>query len=349
MAERLHGLQQSRTLRRIVCATDLTVRSTAAWERAASLARRTGARLTLLHVIDPGQPERVARMRANRAYVELLSQADLAFGSAAGFIDVAVRRGNVRDIITRTADEWDADLIVLAAPKSRRLDSIVGTTAERLVRTAKRSVLVVRREMKGGYRQVAIAADLSSASLPMIRTAVRLGALDGACATVVHAVHPSYDGMMRAVGLGELTVERYQRSSQEGARQRLQTMIADTGLLPENTRVIVRSDPAATAIRAVIEHERPELLAIGASRWFLLKRLLIGSVADRLLRAALCDVLVIPRRPAVLKLGAPIAVASDGLTPVPVRPDITAVARFVPVPRRLQQHDRADRQARAHE
>jgi hypothetical protein len=99
----------------------------------------------------------------------------------------------------------------------------------------------------------------------------------------------------------------------------------------------------------VIEHERPELLAIGASRWFLLKRLLIGSVADRLLRAALCDVLVIPRRPAVLKLGAPIAVASDGLTPVPVRPDITAVARFVPVPRRLQQHDRADRQARAHE
>jgi nucleotide-binding universal stress UspA family protein len=203
--------------------------------------------------------------------------------------------------------------------------------------------------MKGGYRQVAIAADLSSASLPMIRTAVRLGALDGACATVVHAVHPSYDGMMRAVGLGELTVERYQRSSQEGARQRLQTMIADTGLLPENTRVIVRSDPAATAIRAVIEHERPELLAIGASRWFLLKRLLIGSVADRLLRAALCDVLVIPRRPAVLKLGAPIAVASDGLTPVPVRPDITAVARFVPVPRRLQQHDRADRQARAHE
>jgi nucleotide-binding universal stress UspA family protein len=203
VAERLHGLQQSRTLRRIVCATDLTVRSTAAWERAASLARRTGARLTLLHVIDPGQP---ARMRANRAYVELLSQADLAFGSAAGFIDVAVRRGNVRDIITRTADEWDADLIVLAAPKSRRLDSIVGTTAERLVRTAKRSVLVVRREMKGGYRQVAIAADLSSASLPMIRTAVRLGALDGACATVVHAVHPSYDGMMRAVGLGELTV-----------------------------------------------------------------------------------------------------------------------------------------------
>ena len=118
-------------------------------ERAASLARQTGARLTLLHVIDTRQPERVARMRANRAYVELLSQADRAFGSAAGFIDVVVRRGNILEIIATSAREWDADLIVVAAPKSRRLDSIVGTTAERLVRTAKRPVLVVRREVQG--------------------------------------------------------------------------------------------------------------------------------------------------------------------------------------------------------
>lgn len=122
MAERFHELPRSGTLRRIVCATDLTVRSTAAWQRAASLARQTGARLTLLHVIDPRQPERVVRMRANRAYVELLSQVDRAFGSAAGFIDVAVRVGSARDIIARTANEWDADLIVIAAPKSRRLD-----------------------------------------------------------------------------------------------------------------------------------------------------------------------------------------------------------------------------------
>jgi nucleotide-binding universal stress UspA family protein len=251
-------------------------------------------------------------MRANRAYAELLSQVDRAFGSAAGFIDVAVRVGSARDMIARTANEWDADLIVIAAPKLRRLDSVVGTTAERLIRTAKRPVLVVRREMDGGYRRVAIAADLSSTSLPMIRVAVRLGALDGGSATVVHAIHPSYDGMLRAVGLDKLTVERYKRSSQDDARHRLQTMIGDAGLPAESTRVIVSSDPAAVAIRNVLEHERPELLAIGASRWFLLKRLLIGSVADRLLRAAQCDVLVIPHRPAVLRLGVPTSVPSDG-------------------------------------
>lgn len=339
----------TRGLKRILCATDLSARSTAAFQRAGSLARQTGARLTLLHVIDPGQPERVARMRANRAYVELLSQADRAFGSEAGFIDVVVRRGNVLEIITTSAREWDADLIVVAAPKSRRLDSIVGTTAERLVRTARLPVLVVHREVHGGYRDVAIAADLSSASLPMIRTAVRLGALEGASATVVHAVRPSYDGMMKSAGLDESAIGLYKRSSQEHARRRLQTVIADAGLPFESTRVIVRSEPPAAAIRAVLEYERPELLAIGASRWFLLKRLLIGSVADRVLRTAWCDVLVIPYRAAVLRLGTPTAVAADRLSAVPVRRDITAVPRFVPVQRRLKEHDGGDRRAHAHE
>ena len=339
----------TRDMRRILFATDLTTRSKAAWLRAASLARQTGARLTVLHVIDSEQSERVARMRANRAYVELLSQADRVFGSAAGFIDVVVRRGRVRDVIAGTAQEWDADLIVVAAPKSRRLDSIVGTTAERLVRTAKRPVLVVRRDMQDSYGNVAIAADLSSASLPMMRTAIRLAALDNAAATIVHAIHPSYDGTMRSVGLDESTIARYQRSSQEAARQRLQAMIADAGLPPGSTRVVVRGDPPAAAIRTVLEYERPELLAIGASRWFLIKRLLVGSVADRLLRSAPCDVLVIPYRPDVLKLGAPTAVESDRLSAAPVRRDITTMAGFVPIQSRLEKRDGGDRRTHAHE
>src|SRR5262245_51463599 len=204
----MHPFTSSNGLRRIVCATDLTARSTAAWLRAAALARQNGARLTLLHIIDPRLAERVARRRANRAYIEMLSQADQAFGATASFIDVVVRRGRVRGTIARVANETAADLIVVAAPQSRRLDSIVGTTAERLVRTAKRPVLVVRREMQGDYERIAIAADLSSASLPMLRTVVGLGVLASADATIVHAVHPSY---------GEVP---------ESARQRLHMMIS---------------------------------------------------------------------------------------------------------------------------
>src|ERR1044072_731559 len=99
-------MRSTRNLQHILCATDLTPRSTPAWQRAVSLARQTGERLTLLHVIRPRPPERVARMRANRAYAQLLSKVDRTLGSATS-VDVIVRRGKAREIIAATASELD--------------------------------------------------------------------------------------------------------------------------------------------------------------------------------------------------------------------------------------------------
>lgn len=317
--------------RHILCATDLTERSVPAWERAASLARHTGARLTLLHVVDPHQPERIARLQTNRAYAELLSQAERSKGPDGILVDIVVRRGKVRETIAQTASEWNADLIVVGAPRSRRLDSIVGTTAERLVRNAKRAVLVVRREVQGAYANAAVAAELSGSSSAMLRTAVHLAALEHASVSLVHAHYPPYDGMLRSAGVDEAQIRSYRRSTGAEAERRLRQFIAVSGLSQARTRVIIGSEPAASAIGSVLEHEQPELLAIGASPWFLLKRLVIGSVADRLLRVAMCDVLVVPHRPSVLRLGS-----------------AAASARLVPVQSRLHEHDGSDRRAYEH-
>ncbi len=176
-------------LGRIVCATDSTARSDLALGRAVLLARQTGARLTLVHAVDPRQSQRQVRAQVNRAYVHLLSKVDQGLGSESAVIDIDidVRAGGPLDVIAQIASETNADLVVLAAPQRRRLDSIVGTTAERLLRTTGRPVLVVHREARDSYRQVAMAVDLSNVSLPMIQTASRLGVLDNAETTLLHA------------------------------------------------------------------------------------------------------------------------------------------------------------------
>ena len=74
---------------RIVCATDFTARSDLALSRAVLLARQTGARLTLVHAVDPRQSQRQVRAQVNRAYVQLLSKVDQGFGSKSAAIDVA--------------------------------------------------------------------------------------------------------------------------------------------------------------------------------------------------------------------------------------------------------------------
>jgi nucleotide-binding universal stress UspA family protein len=185
---------------RIVCATDLRVRSNFALNRAVQLARQTGARLTLVHAVDARRSAPRVRAQVNRAYVQLLSMVDQTFGSAAAATDIVVREGGPLDVIVKVATQVEADLVVLAAPQRRRLDSIFGTTAERLLRAMQRPVLVVHRRTTFSYRRVSMAVDLSNAAVPMIQAATRLGMLERAETTLLHATAPPLEGMLKTVG-----------------------------------------------------------------------------------------------------------------------------------------------------
>lgn len=276
--------------RQILCATDFAARSDLAVRRAVLLARQTGARLTLVHAVDARRSERQARAQVNRAYVQLLSKVD----QESTAIDVAVRVGGRLDVIVKVASEVNADLVVLAAPQRRRLDSLFGTTAERLLRAIGRPVLVVHRQAQESYRRVAMAVDLSNTSLPMIQAATQLGVLDSSDTTLLHASSAPLEGMLGTVGVDQRAIENYKRGWEDDARARLHAMLTAAEMPVERTRLLVRTEAPALAIRQVLELEQPELLTIGASRWVLIKRLLIGSVTDSLLRTSMCDVLVIP-------------------------------------------------------
>ncbi len=56
----------------------------------------------------------------------------------------AVARGDIYKEILRTATERGADLIVMAAHRPRMTDFLIGSNAEKVVRHAKCSVLIVR-------------------------------------------------------------------------------------------------------------------------------------------------------------------------------------------------------------
>jgi universal stress protein E len=332
----------------ILCASDLTQRSVVALRRAAALAKRIGARLTLLHVVPWEQEERMTRMRANRAYAQLLSHADRAIDPATSF-EVVIRIGNAREMIAKASRELDVDLVVVAPPKSRRLESIIGTTAERLVRNARRPVLIAQQDVLDDYRDVVVAADLSDATRPLLHRTISLAGLANAWTTIVHAFEPAHRDKLRTAGVAESAIETYVQRSLEDARRELMQIAVSAGLSPSATRVQVRSEAPSAAITGILQELRPELLAIGASRWFAMKRLVIGSVADQVLRSAQCDVLVIPNRPSAIKFNANEVVAAESLAGVGATDSVAAMPRFVSVERGLHQQDRSERRAAAYE
>ena len=140
--------------RHVLVTTDLSTSAEPALEAAADLARRSGARVTVLNVID------CAGLGDSWALRESLVRLERDFRTEVGprlaklcesvFQDVALQIDFVEgmgaaDSICRYAREHEADLIVLAThgyTGVRRF--LVGSVAERVVQTAPCDVLAVR-------------------------------------------------------------------------------------------------------------------------------------------------------------------------------------------------------------
>jgi nucleotide-binding universal stress UspA family protein len=127
------------TLRGILCPVNFDDLSRATLETAILLARETGARLTVLHVLEH-QPEAGNGLKA--AEDRLCDWARLE-GSEQCSLHHVVRHGNAVDAIVDEARRIGSDLLVIGARPRPTLSSIMfGSTTEALIRTAPCPVLV---------------------------------------------------------------------------------------------------------------------------------------------------------------------------------------------------------------
>ncbi|MEO8527193.1 MAG: universal stress protein, partial [Caldimonas sp.] len=169
----------------ILAATDLSSPARQAADRAARLARRSGANLRLVHAIGAGtlaqwrllldpdsslQQELVEQTRR-----ELQALADELAAERGVSVDASLAQGAVTEEIARAADAMPADLVVLGARGGSFLRRFVlGSTAERLLRKATQPMLVVKQRAHEPYRRVLVAVDFSPWSADLVGLARRI-------------------------------------------------------------------------------------------------------------------------------------------------------------------------------
>jgi universal stress protein E len=283
-------------MKRILIASDLSRRSQPALRRAISLARQFGARLLLLHVVDDDQPPTLVD-EACRATEAALGE-ELRRVSAGDLVpapSVSVIAGDPFQAIADEAHRHEAALIVMGTHRKRLLgDIFTGTTIERVMRLAGRPVLMVNRDNDVPYENVLAATDLSEPSAHALRTAHDLGVLDPAHASVVHGFQPLGEGMMAYAGIERERIDEHVMNNDKQARMAAAAFLRDQGLAELSTRLLVEKGPPFAAIDAGIRHLQPDLLVIGTRGHGGLKHILLGSVADEVLRKVSCDVLAVP-------------------------------------------------------
>ena len=307
-------MNTTKTIKRILAASDLSEHAVYAVYRAAQLAAQHKAKLFLLHVIDEELsdqslldlikkgPNAVADELSKAAEASLQKQADAL--AAEHFFDycVHVEEGKeLVNIINQARDE-QVDLIVLGAHgKYYFRDVFLGTTAEKVVRKSGRSVLVVRNLSEVPYVRILVTVDFSETSRQVLSLAMTLA--PDADLYVLHAYQrqPLKDEKGIAIFDATKDYEGFITQLENQAKVQLYQFLEEFDFGARHVKRIVKCGYPPNIIRRVAEEQKADLTLIGANCHSDMQHFMLGDTAEHALRELPCDVLVV--RPPPLESG----------------------------------------------
>lgn len=155
-ADTIELVPQILQLNKILVPTDFSETSKKAVQYALRFAEQFGCEIALLYVVEPATPAIGAPLAIEASMVkdefstaerELRVLAAESHSNGANFISSFVRVGHAPNEITKAATELDIDLIIIATHGYTSWRNLcIGSTSERVVRTAPCPVLVVREK-----------------------------------------------------------------------------------------------------------------------------------------------------------------------------------------------------------
>jgi nucleotide-binding universal stress UspA family protein len=149
--------------------------------------------------------------------------------------------------------------------------------------------MVVKRPVRGPYRRVVVATDFSDQSRQALELALRLA--PRAKFQLLHA-YEGLEGQLWRASIAKSEILRYRRELARKSREEMKVFLRRLGLQNKSIGRFVRHGRAPHVITALAQHSRPDLVCVGSVGRTGLPHVLLGSVAEHVLREVSCDVLV---------------------------------------------------------
>lgn len=288
---------------------DFSPQSTLALKYAHALARKAGATLELLFVVEPApfysgledSPLAVDNQHWAQTARKKLQQHAARLTASGVETRVAIRQGKAFVEICAHARELVVDLIVLSTHGYSGVErALIGSTAEQVVRRAPCPVLILRLDARAGgvrrephaavphLRRVLAPVDFSDPSRRALNYAVDFARKFGSHLTVFHASLAIPPPRRLAAFARKLELGSLQQAQRDLAKL-VKAGVPDRR--PGNTE-IVSGIPRNEILRAA-ERTKADLIVMatqgrrGLERWFM------GSTAEHTVRYAPCPVLVV--------------------------------------------------------
>ena len=310
------GNQPATGLRRILVPIDFSPQSLKTLRYAKVLADKFGAKLHLVHVVNPSifsarhlmLPWAAAEAELVRNAKKRLKNLATEFSLPPRPTPFTVRAGAAADEISQVAGVTDADLIAIATRGYTGLKhAFLGSTTERLVREAPCPVLVVRdKESQSArvgaragrsplqFRRILVPVDFSESSRLGLDYALRVAQAFRADLVLFHSV------FVQPYVLGDDYTARalpnlvsMQQDYADNEMEKLRRWAAQKG---HEVETKVAAGSPVEQIGDYVAKEDVDLIITSTHGQSGLRRVFTGSTAEHLARHATCPVLVVPNR-----------------------------------------------------
>lgn len=293
------------SVRRVFCAIDFSEAADEAIRQADELARVHQAELLVYHarsssvgshpLLPQLDPQAIADLPALQARVldAITERVTALTGRSADDVQAQVGEGAAYAAIVSRAEAAGADLIVVGGQGASGIKRmLLGDVAERVVRYAHCPVLVARPGAKTG--RILVGTDFSDPALPAVAAAAEQARLRKARVTIVHSLdlpQPASTPLSPELGpqLGAPTVPD-KTELHKAAHERLAGAIARFQIAADP---VVTDGPPAADIPRLAEELPADLVIVATAGRTGISRVMLGSVAEAVVRAAPCSVLVV--------------------------------------------------------
>jgi nucleotide-binding universal stress UspA family protein len=234
-----------------------------------------------LRLVGVPEPREVMTEPCGTALRKAQEMAD----AAGALIKTVCAAGEPYERIVDLAEGESRDLIVLGAKGHSFIEkALLGSVTRRVIGYTQRDVLVVPPQAEVGWQKILLATDASPASEAAVTRALDLA--------------QDYGGALQVVAVTKFPPQIYVEPPVTAAwRERLRACVERiTAQAQSRNLAVTGSVLEGTPYKAIVDlaqREKANLIVMGAHGRTGLKRLLMGSVTERVIGHAPCPVLVV--------------------------------------------------------
>ncbi len=292
-------------LENIVVGVDFSCFSRCALKQAARIAGWNQAKRHVLHVVDTSMVTHLkefweckrALVGSQDAVEKIRNSAQTQLEETIGKVgDVSIQPDAITgtpflELLRRVRDN-SADLLVLGSNGSSDPSKGAGVLATKCVRKAATKVLLVRADHAEPFKNVVACIDFSESSYGVIEQAIRVAQQDEAALHVLHVFSPPWKGASYIPKPSKEDEQHHSGSLCDRLQVTLEPFESEMNALQVETNV-VENARESDGIVQFIEGSGADLVVVGTRGRTGMRAVLLGTVAERIVRESPCSVLAV--------------------------------------------------------